>query len=100
HQRNQSQAAARLAQRGPPRHSPHLPWPQPAEDLAIAIVAEEAQSQHEIDHEQIRQARAEPALTALAYESTFYFAAGNDTVKCIESLGAQQRDGFRASSKH
>jgi hypothetical protein len=38
-------------------------------------------------------------MTAGFGQNLFYFVAGNDTVARIESLGAQQRDGFRADSK-
>jgi hypothetical protein len=39
-------------------------------------------------------------MTAGFRKSPFYFTTGNDTVERIESLGAQQRDGFRADTKH
>ena len=39
-------------------------------------------------------------MTAGLRQNTFYFFAGNDTVERIETLGAQQRDGFRADPKH
>src|SRR5689334_25121067 len=67
---------------------------EPAEDLAIAVAAGQAQRDDEPDHEPVRQPRAVGAVAAGAGKGFFHAGAGPDSLQGAETLaGGPRREG-------
>jgi hypothetical protein len=87
-QRGDPEALAGLAQgraRGDPTGAS---WLEPAEDLAVAVAAAQAEGHDEPDHEPARQPRAGGAA---ATEAGFHVGAGQDTLQRAGSLAGGPR---------
>jgi hypothetical protein len=76
---------------------------QPAEDLAVAIATEQAQSDDEPDHEPSRQSGAEGGILAGTRQDLFHLCARDDTFQSAESHlrgPRRERVGFLANVDH
>ena len=76
-------ASQRVVRRGVPPFAVGL---EPAEDLAIAVAAEQAQGDDEPDQEPGGQATAMGAVLAGPLEDPFNIGAGDDTFQGAQSL--------------
>ena len=77
---------ARLAKGRSPWVSAAAKRLQPAEDLAVAIATEQAQSDDKPDHEPSRQSGAEGAILAGTGQDLFHPCARDDTFQSEETL--------------
>ncbi len=78
-------ASQKVVRRGVPPGAEGL---EPAEDLAVAVAAEQAQGDDEPDQEPARQPGAVGAVVAGSGEDFFHAGAGDDTFQGAESLAS------------